>query len=107
MTCGRKVRRSACRCSPRVWSTPRSRTRRATDPPSEAQAPDHLFVEQALRDLTSKGGLPPAEVAGLVFDAVRSGRFYITTTDVTEQMLRERFDAVVAGEFPPPAQFDR
>ncbi len=80
---------------------------RPDEPPSEAQAPDHHFVEQALRDLTSKGGLPPAEVAGLVFDAVRSGRFYITTTDVTEQMLRERFDAVVAGEFPPPAQFDR
>ncbi len=80
---------------------------RPDEPPSEAQAPDHHFVEQALRDLTSKGGLPPADVARLVFDAVSSGRFYITTTDVTEAMLRERFDAVVAGEFPPPAQFDR
>ena len=80
---------------------------RPDEPPSEAQAPDHHLVEQALRDLTGERGLAPAEVAALVFAAVRSGRFYVTTTDVTEDMLRERFDAIVAGEFPPPAQFDR
>jgi NAD(P)-dependent dehydrogenase (short-subunit alcohol dehydrogenase family) len=80
---------------------------RPDEPPSEAQAPDHHLVEQALRDLTGQRGLPPEEVAGLVFDAVRGGRFYVTTTDVTGDMLRERFDAIVAGEFPPPAQFDR
>jgi len=80
---------------------------RPDEPPSEAQAPDHHFVEQALRDLTGERGLAPAEVAALVFDAVRGDRFYVTTTDVTEDMLRERFDAIVAGEFPPPAQFDR
>jgi len=79
---------------------------RPDEPPSEAQAPDHHFVEQALRDLTGRG-LPPEEVAALVFDSVRGGRFYVTTTDVTGDMLRERFDAIVAGEFPPPAQFDR
>ena len=80
---------------------------RPDEPPSEAQAPDHHFVEQALRDLTGERGLAPAEVAALVFDAVRGDRFYVTTTDVTEDMLRERFDAIVAGDFPPPAQFDR
>jgi NAD(P)-dependent dehydrogenase (short-subunit alcohol dehydrogenase family) len=79
---------------------------RPDEPPGEAQAPDHHLVEQALRDLTAKSGRPPDEVAGLVFDAVRSGRFYITTTDATETILRERFDAVLAGELPPLAQFD-
>jgi NAD(P)-dependent dehydrogenase (short-subunit alcohol dehydrogenase family) len=79
---------------------------RPDEPPSEAQAPDHHMVEQALRDLTAKSGRPPDEVAGFVFDAVRGGRFYITTSDATEAILRERFDAVLAGDLPPLAQFD-
>ncbi|HEY3096192.1 MAG TPA: SDR family NAD(P)-dependent oxidoreductase [Acidimicrobiia bacterium] len=79
---------------------------RPGEPPGEAQAPDHHMVEQALRDLTAKSGRPPDEVAGLVFDAVRSGRFFITTSDATEAILRDRFDAVLAGELPPLAQFD-
>jgi NAD(P)-dependent dehydrogenase (short-subunit alcohol dehydrogenase family) len=79
---------------------------RPDEPPSEAQAPDHHLVEQALRELTASSGRPPDEVAGLVFDAIRSGRFYITTSDATAGMLRERFDAVVAGEFPPMSRWD-
>jgi NAD(P)-dependent dehydrogenase (short-subunit alcohol dehydrogenase family) len=79
---------------------------RPDEPPSEAQAPDHHLVEQALRDLTEKSGRPPEDVARLVFDAVRSGRFFITTSDATAGMLRERFDAVVAGEFPPMSRWD-
>jgi NAD(P)-dependent dehydrogenase (short-subunit alcohol dehydrogenase family) len=68
--------------------------------PGEAQAPDHYLVEQALRDLIARGRSPD-EVASLVFDAVGSGRFFITTSDATESMLRERFDAVLAGDLPP------
>jgi len=79
---------------------------RPDEPPSEAQAPDHHLVEQALRDLIARGGRPPDEVAGLVFDAVRAGRFFITTTDATEGMLRERYDAVLAGELPPMTDWD-
>jgi NAD(P)-dependent dehydrogenase (short-subunit alcohol dehydrogenase family) len=74
---------------------------RPDEPPAEAQAPDHYLVEQALRDLLAQGGLPPEEVAGLVFDAVRTGRFFVTTTDATAGILRARFDAVLAGELPP------
>jgi NAD(P)-dependent dehydrogenase (short-subunit alcohol dehydrogenase family) len=73
---------------------------RPDEPPGEAQAPDHYLVEQALRDLIARGRAP-SEVAGLVFDAVRSGRFFVTTSDATDGMLRERFDAVLAGELPP------
>jgi NAD(P)-dependent dehydrogenase (short-subunit alcohol dehydrogenase family) len=79
---------------------------RPDEPPGEAQAPDHHLVEQALRDMLERGGRPPDEVAGLVFDAVRSGRFFITTSDATESMLRERFDAVLAGDLPPISQWD-
>jgi NAD(P)-dependent dehydrogenase (short-subunit alcohol dehydrogenase family) len=79
---------------------------RPDEPPSEAQAPDHHLVEQALRDMLERGGRPPDEVADLVFDAVRNGRFFITTSDATESMLRERFDAVLAGDLPPMSQWD-
>lgn len=79
---------------------------RPDEPPSEAQAPDHYLVEQALRELLERGGRPPDEVAGLVFDAVRTGRFFVTTSDATEGMLRERFDAVLTGELPPMTQWD-
>jgi NAD(P)-dependent dehydrogenase (short-subunit alcohol dehydrogenase family) len=74
---------------------------RPDEPPAEAQAPDHYLVEQALRDLLATGGLPPEEVAGLVFYAVRSGRFFVTTTDATAAILRARFDAVLESELPP------
>ena len=74
---------------------------RPDEPPAEAQAPDHYLVEQALRDLLATGGLPPEEVAALVFFAVRSGRFFVTTTDATAAILRARFDAVLEGELPP------
>ena len=79
---------------------------RPDEPPGEAQAPDAHLVEQALRDLTSTSGRPPDDVAGLVFDAIRTGRFFITTSDATAGMLRERYDAVVAGEFPPMSRWD-
>jgi NAD(P)-dependent dehydrogenase (short-subunit alcohol dehydrogenase family) len=74
---------------------------RPDEPPAEAQAPDHYLVEQALRDLLATGGLPPEEVAGLVFYAVRSGRFFVTTTDATAAILRARFDAILESELPP------
>jgi NAD(P)-dependent dehydrogenase (short-subunit alcohol dehydrogenase family) len=79
---------------------------RPDEPPSEAQAPDHYLVEQALRDLLARGGRPPLEVAALVFDAVRTGRFFITTSDATEDMLRERYAAVLTGQLPPMTQWD-
>jgi NAD(P)-dependent dehydrogenase (short-subunit alcohol dehydrogenase family) len=79
---------------------------RPDEPPSEAQAPDAHLVEQALRDLLAASGRPPDDVATLVFDAIRTGRFYVTTSDATPGMLRERFDAVVAGELPPMSRWD-
>jgi len=53
--------------------------------------------------MTASQGRPPDEVAALVFDGVRAGRFYITTSDHTEALLSERFDAMLAGRLPPPS----
>ena len=80
---------------------------RPDEPPSEAQAPDAHFVAQALRDLCATGGLPPDDVAEMVFDAVRTGRFYVTTMDAARDLLRERSDAMLTGALPPSAQFDQ
>jgi len=79
---------------------------RPDEPPSEAQAPDHYVVADALRDMTSTQGRPPDEVADIVFDAVRAGDFWIPTTDRYEELLRPRFDAILARRLPGSAQFD-
>jgi NAD(P)-dependent dehydrogenase (short-subunit alcohol dehydrogenase family) len=84
-----------------------SERNRPDEPPGEAQAPDAHFVAQALRDLTATGGIHPDEVAGMVFDAVRSGRFYVTTMESAIDLLRERGDAILERTLPPSAQFDR
>ena len=79
---------------------------RPDEPPSEAQAPDAYFVAGALRDLCANQGMPPDEVAGIVFDAVRAGRFYVNTHDSSRELLRERFDAVLDEQLPATTQFD-
>ena len=84
-----------------------SERNRPDEPPSEAQAPDAHFVAQALRDLTATGGIHPDEVGEMVFDAVRTGRFYVTTMDSAIDLLRERSDAILERTLPPSAQFDR
>ena len=79
---------------------------RPDEPPSEVTAPDHHFVADVLKEQTSTGGRHPDEVADLVFDAVRAGQFWITTTDGYEPLIRGRYDALLARAMPPTAQFD-
>jgi NAD(P)-dependent dehydrogenase (short-subunit alcohol dehydrogenase family) len=79
---------------------------RPDEPPSEAQAPDHHFVAAALREMTSTQGRPPAAVADIVFDAVRAGQFWIPTTDHYEELIRPRYEALLARRLPTSAQFD-
>ena len=79
---------------------------RPDEPPSEVTAPDHHFVAQVLREQTTAGGRHPDEVAAIVFDAVRSGQFWIPTTDGYDELVRGRYDALLARRMPPTAQFD-
>ncbi len=79
---------------------------RQDEPPSEAQAPDHYFVADALREMTTTQGRSPEEVADMVFDAMRAGDFWIPTTDSYEELLRPRFDDILARKLPGSAQFD-
>jgi NAD(P)-dependent dehydrogenase (short-subunit alcohol dehydrogenase family) len=79
---------------------------RPDEPPSEAQAPDHHFVAQTLREMTSTQGRHPDEAAAIVFDAVRRGDFWIPTTDHFEDFIRGRSEALLRRELPSAAQFD-
>jgi NAD(P)-dependent dehydrogenase (short-subunit alcohol dehydrogenase family) len=79
---------------------------RPDEPPSEAQAPDHHFVAQSLREMTSTQGRPPDDVGDIVFAGLRAGDFWIPTTDHYEELLRPRFEAMLALKLPTSAQFD-
>jgi NAD(P)-dependent dehydrogenase (short-subunit alcohol dehydrogenase family) len=79
---------------------------RKDEPPSEATAADHVFVAEALRQMTSTQGRSPDEAAEMVFAGVRAGDFWIPTTESYEDLLRPRYDAVLRRELSSSAQFD-
>ena len=66
---------------------------------------DRELYERAIARQAETGGpgyIPPDDVAGLVFDGVREGRFYIFThPEATAQRVRERTEALAALD--PPA----
>ncbi len=61
-------------------------------------APEMRAAVQAMVD----GGIPPAAVADRVFDAVRTGTFYILTHPQLNDALRTRFDDILEGRPPSP-----
>ena len=67
--------------------------------------PARDFVGQALADLTARGR-PPAEVATMVLDAVRTGRYLQLTNDGYVGALRIRTDELLAGGLPTLPYFD-
>lgn len=89
------------------WSERNRQATTGSEPPSEAQAPDHHFVAQALRDMTSQTGRPPDDVADIVFAGVRSGQFWITSMeeDGYQALIRGRSDALLEHRLPPSSQF--
>jgi NAD(P)-dependent dehydrogenase (short-subunit alcohol dehydrogenase family) len=82
-----------------------SERNRPDEPPSEAQAPDHWFVAGALGQMTAERGLPPIEAARIVFEGIRAGDFWICTSDGYQDFLRPRFEAQLARQLPPGAQY--
>jgi NAD(P)-dependent dehydrogenase (short-subunit alcohol dehydrogenase family) len=85
-----------------IATSERNRTDDAGTP-----APDVArdFVNQALADLTARGR-PPAEVAAMVLDAVRDGRYLQLTNDGYVGALRIRTDELLAGALPQLPYFD-
>jgi hypothetical protein len=67
--------------------------------------PDAAFVTQVLRDSTS-AGMPPADVAEVVFTAVSSGQFYIPTKPSFHDQINSRHEAMHGLELPPSPAID-
>ena len=85
-----------------IATSARNRTD-AVDAPSPDAARD--FVAQALADLTARGR-PPEDVAEMVLDAVRTGRYLQLTHDGYVGALRTRTDELLAGGLPQLPYFD-
>jgi len=73
--------------------------------PAGAAAPDHEFTEQMLVDVLARQGLESDAAAAMVFDGVRAGTFWISTTDDYERLVTERFDALKAGALPSGVEY--
>lgn len=87
-----------------ISSSDRNRPERWVDRGREKGA-DALFVEAALSDTTASG-MPPAEVAGIVFDAVAHDRFWIPTKPSYHDQIRSRHDAMQELQLPPGPPID-
>jgi NAD(P)-dependent dehydrogenase (short-subunit alcohol dehydrogenase family) len=62
-------------------------------------------MDALLSEFTS-GGTPPAEIAALVVDAIRTDQFLVPTRPSFDAQIRGRYDALLARELPSMAQFD-
>lgn len=76
-----------------IGTSERNRTERYVNRLHPEMSPDAAFVSQALRDSTN-AGMPPAEVAEIVFDAVSHERFYIPTKPSFHEQIRLRHEAM-------------
>lgn len=59
-------------------------------------------VEQAMRQALASG-LSPAQVAGVVLDAIRAERFYVLTHPEFTPFVRQRMEDIVEGRVPSTA----
>jgi NAD(P)-dependent dehydrogenase (short-subunit alcohol dehydrogenase family) len=82
-----------------------ARNRPASAGPPLVTGPEEQASAQRFDEL-SKLGASPAEVAGMVVDGIRSGRFYILTSDNRHEPVLRRGQEIVDGGPPvPPVSF--
>ncbi len=70
-----------------------------------APSPESQFVDQMLDESTERGR-PPADVAAMVVDAIRQGRYLQLTGAGYAESLRVRADELIAGGLPHLPPFD-
>jgi NAD(P)-dependent dehydrogenase (short-subunit alcohol dehydrogenase family) len=88
-----------------IGTSERNRQERFVERGNPEPTPDAAFVTQMLRDSTA-GGMPPAEVAALVVDAVRAGRFYIPTKPSYHEQIAQRHEDMQALRLPRSPAID-
>src|SRR3989440_8631966 len=100
----------------RILDAERNRPQALQNGPQEQQmSPETAamaeMVIQVMRQL-AQAGLPPSQVAEMVFDAIRQGQVYILTHPATKQALQLRMEAILQDRMPtdiflaakPPSQ---
>lgn len=70
-----------------------------------APSAESEFVDRMLDENTERG-MPPAQVAAMVVDAVRAGRYLQLTSDGYATALRVRAEELVSGAVPSLPPFD-
>jgi NAD(P)-dependent dehydrogenase (short-subunit alcohol dehydrogenase family) len=83
----------------------RNRPAHSADDEAEPKA-DEAFVLAAMKDTIVGAGMPPTEVATLVFDAVEHDRFWIPTKPSYHDQIRIRHDSMQALSLPPGPELD-
>jgi NAD(P)-dependent dehydrogenase (short-subunit alcohol dehydrogenase family) len=76
-----------------IGTSERNRGERFVDRLRPDMTPDAEFVSQVLRDSTA-AGMPPADVAEIVFAAVAARQFYIPTKPSFHQQIAARHEAM-------------
>ncbi|KAA0232944.1 MAG: 3-phenylpropionate-dihydrodiol/cinnamic acid-dihydrodiol dehydrogenase [Acidimicrobiales bacterium] len=86
----------------RIHEADRNRPAELAPEEERRLTPDEEMLRGMIEQLITSG-IDPAEVAGLVFDAVRDNRFYVFTGESWIEAARQRFGRIVAGENPQMA----
>jgi NAD(P)-dependent dehydrogenase (short-subunit alcohol dehydrogenase family) len=88
-----------------IGTSGRNRPERFVDRLRPDPTPDAEFVDAAIQDSTASG-MPPSDVAELVLDAVRTGRFWIPTKPSYHDQIRGRHDDMQALRLPASPLLD-
>jgi hypothetical protein len=67
---------------------------------------DEAFVLAAMKSTITGSGMPPSEVATLVFEAVEHSRFWIPTKPSYHDQIRVRHDSMQTLSLPPSPELD-
>lgn len=74
---------------------------------AEAATPEVQQRMEFVQQLFANEGMPPAEVAEIVHEAILANRFYVLTHPEPEkETVRARFEAILGEQSPPPPRSD-
>ena len=79
-----------------------ARNRPASAGPVRPLTPEQKELQAFMANLTETAGRPPSEVAGIVVEGIRSGRFYLLTSENRNEAVRRRAEEILDGRPPAP-----
>lgn len=79
-----------------------ARNRPASAGPVTPLTPEQREFQRFMSNLTASAGRPPSEVAEIVVDGIRSGRFYLLTSENRNEAVRRRAEEILDGRPPAP-----